>query len=48
MPLEGDVRYRWKNGVRLAFRGNKVVEVKKKGGTAHAVNRTARRRRNKR
>jgi hypothetical protein len=32
MPLEGNVRYRFKDTkagkVRLAFRGNKVVEVK--------------------
>ena len=34
MPLGKGVRYRWKNGVRLAFKGNKVVEVKKKGGEA--------------
>ena len=41
MPLKGHVRYRWKTTpkgkVRLAFRGNKVVEVKKKGGKAHPV-----------
>lgn len=30
-------RYRWKEGVRLAFCGNKVVETKKKGGTAKKV-----------
>ena len=38
MPLR-NVRYRWKNGVRLAFRQgtNKVVEVKKKGGKAKKV-----------
>lgn len=33
MPLEGNVRYRWKTypsgkKVRLAFRGNQVVETK--------------------
>lgn len=32
MPLGEDVKYRWKDGVRLAFKDNKVVEVKKKGG----------------
>ena len=42
MPLGKGVRYRWKrmpNGtkVRLAFRGKKVVEVKRKGGKAHAA-----------
>ena len=42
MPLSGkNIRYRWvKRGgkmIRLAFRGNKVVEVKKKGGKAHRV-----------
>lgn len=42
MPLEGNIRYRWKTypsgkKIRLAFRGNKVVETKKKGGTAHKV-----------
>ena len=36
MPIPG-ARYRWKNGVRLAFVGNKVVETKKKGGEAHMV-----------
>ena len=35
MPLGKGVRYRMKNGVRLAFKGNKVVEVKKKGHKAH-------------
>lgn len=39
MPLGPGVRYRWKrmpNGrmVRLAFKNNKVVEVKPKGGKA--------------
>ena len=42
MPLGKGVRYRWvrKGGkmIRLAFRGNKVIEVKKKGGVAHRVN----------
>lgn len=40
MPLKG-VRYRWKNGVRLAFskRTGKVVETKKKGGKAKRVRR---------
>lgn len=41
MPLGPGVRYRWikKGGkmIRLAFRGNKVIEVKKKGGVAHRV-----------
>lgn len=37
MPLKGKVRYRWKDGVRLAFRGNKVVETKKKGHKAKKV-----------
>lgn len=31
MPLGKDVKYRWKDNVRLAFKDNKVVEVKKKG-----------------
>ena len=35
MPLGKGVRYRWKGKVRLAFKNNKVVEVKKKGGKAH-------------
>ena len=30
-------RYRWKDGVRLAFCGKKVVETKKKGGKAKRV-----------
>lgn len=43
MPLEGNVRYRWKTTkggkkIRLAFRDNKVIEVKKKGGVAKRVN----------
>lgn len=43
MPLEGNVRYRWKvmpsgKKVRLAFKGkSKVVEVKPKGGKAKKV-----------
>ena len=42
MPLGKGVKYRWKtypNGkkVRLAFRGKKVIEIKKKGGKAHRV-----------
>jgi hypothetical protein len=40
VPLGKGVRYRWnttKSGkkIRLAFKGSKVVEVKKKGGAAH-------------
>lgn len=42
MPLGPDVKYRWKtepNGtkIRLAFKGDTVIEVKKKGGTAHLL-----------
>jgi hypothetical protein len=42
MPLGKGVRYRWKvtkggKKIRLAFKGNKVIEVKKKGGQAHMV-----------
>lgn len=41
MPLGKNVRYRWvKRGgkmIRLAFKDNKVIEVKKKGGTARRV-----------
>lgn len=41
MPLGGNVRYRWKKTkkgkIRLAFRDNKVIEVKKKGGKAKKV-----------
>jgi hypothetical protein len=43
MPLPEGTRYRWivRGGkkIRLAFKGgtNKVIEVKKKGGTAHKV-----------
>lgn len=50
MTLKGNVRYRWKTNkdgtkTRLAFRGHKVVEVKKKGGKAHKVNARKRTRR---
>lgn len=31
MPLGAGVRYRVKDGVRLAFKGDKVVEAKKVG-----------------
>lgn len=39
---KGPTRYRWKKTksgkkVRLGFRGNKVIETKKKGGTAKKV-----------
>lgn len=42
MPLGKGVRYRWKKTksgkkIRLAFKGNKVIEVKKKGGKAKRV-----------
>lgn len=42
MPLGPGVRYRWKTypsgeKVRLAFKGNEVIEVKKKGGKAHLL-----------
>ena len=42
MPLGKNVRYRWKvtksgKKIRLAFRDNKVIEVKKKGGKAKKV-----------
>lgn len=47
MPLGEGIRYRWKKTkkgkIRLAFKGNKVVEVKKKGGKAKRVNRKKRR-----
>jgi len=41
MPIPG-ARYRWKKfpsgkKVRLAFKGNRVVEVKKPGGEAKMV-----------
>lgn len=36
MPLGKDVRYRRKGAVRLAFRGNKVIEAKNmKTGKIH-------------
>ena len=46
MPLPEGTRYRWKTNpdgtkVRLAFRGNQVIEVKKKGGKAHMVEHAA-------
>ena len=48
MPLGPGVRYRWKKTkrgkIRLAFRGNKVIEFKKKGGKAHRVGRQRKRR----
>ena len=42
MPLGKGVRYRWKTypsgkKVRLAFKGNTVIEVKPKGGKAKRV-----------
>lgn len=41
MPLGKNTRYRWKGkgpkAVRLAFQGNKVVEVKKQGEPAKMV-----------
>jgi len=42
MPLGPGVRYRWKNlqfreKGKTGFRGNKVIEVKPKGGTAEMV-----------
>ena len=42
MPLGPGVRYRWKTTesgkkIRLAFKGNKVIEVKKKDGQAHLL-----------
>ena len=37
MPLGKGIRYRWVNGVRLAFKNNKVIETKKKGGKAKKV-----------
>jgi hypothetical protein len=42
MPLGKNVRYRWKTypsgeKVRLAFKGSKVVEVKKKGQEARRI-----------
>lgn len=37
MSLGKGVRYRWKGNVRLAFKGNKVIETKKKGEKAKKV-----------
>ena len=38
MPLPKGTRYRWRNGVRLAFgKSGKVIETKKKGGKAKKV-----------
>ena len=37
MPLGKGVRYRWKGNVRLAFKGNKVIETKKKGAREKRV-----------
>ena len=41
MPLPSGVRYRWKKTkkgkIRLAFKNNKVLEVKKKGKKAKRV-----------
>lgn len=42
MPLGPGVRYRWKSypsgeKVRLAFKGSKVVEVKKQGKPAKKI-----------
>jgi len=37
MPLGPGVRYRWVNGVRLAFKGKTVVAVKEKGGREKRV-----------
>jgi hypothetical protein len=39
MPLPEGTRYRWKTNpdgtkIRLAFKGGKVIEVKKQGGVA--------------
>lgn len=44
-PLPKGTRYRWKKTkkgkkIRLAFKNNKVIEVKKKGGKAHKINKT--------
>jgi hypothetical protein len=48
MPLGKGVRYRWiKRGgkkIRLAFKGNEVVEVKKKGSKAKRVKRSKKKR----
>jgi len=49
MPLPKGVRYRWKKTkkgkIRLAFKNNKVIEVKKKGGKARRIKRRRKRRR---
>jgi hypothetical protein len=42
MPLPKGTRYRWKTTksgkkIRLAFKGNKVIETKKKGKPAKKV-----------
>lgn len=47
MPLGPGVRYRWKTTksgkkIRLAFRGNRVIEVKPEGGKAKRVDRKTR------
>ena len=52
MPLGPNVRYRWKTypsgeKVRLAFQGDKVIEVKKKGGKAHDLRSKAQARKSK-
>lgn len=36
-PNNEKPRYRWKNNIRLAFCGKKVVEVKKKNGITKKV-----------
>lgn len=53
MSLGKNVRYRWKKMksgkmVRLAFKGNKVIEVKPKGGKAKRVKQTKKRKTKKR
>lgn len=53
MPLGKGVRYRWKTTksgkrVRLAFKNNKVVEAKKKGGKAKRVDHKTKKRRPRR
>jgi len=47
MPIPGGARYRWKTypsgkKVRLAFQGDKVVEVKPKGGEAKMIRQPSR------
>jgi len=49
MPIKG-ARYRWKKTkkgkkIRLAFKNNVVVEVKKKGGKAKRINRKRKKKR---